>query len=110
MIQLAWRMLYHQLNATASTDGGLSDNRIAVLSGRRKSAALEPRPRRVAPSGWKCPNSRNSTQGAIVMKTGEFSNAGFGKNYFAAATSLTRIRRMTHKYIEGQVRFSYDNQ
>jgi hypothetical protein len=23
---------------------------------------------------------------------------------------LTRIRRMTHKYVEGQVRFSYDNQ
>ncbi|HWX14783.1 MAG TPA: hypothetical protein VNY06_08075, partial [Methylocella sp.] len=22
----------------------------------------------------------------------------------------TRIRRMTHKYVEGQVRFSYDNQ
>jgi hypothetical protein len=38
MIQLAWRMLYHQLNATASTDGGLSDNRIAVLSGRRNTA------------------------------------------------------------------------
>jgi hypothetical protein len=24
--------------------------------------------------------------------------------------SLTRIRRMTHKYVAGQVRFSYDNQ
>jgi hypothetical protein len=23
---------------------------------------------------------------------------------------LARIRRMTHKYVEGQVRFSYDNQ
>jgi hypothetical protein len=23
---------------------------------------------------------------------------------------ITRIRRMTHKYVEGQVRFSYDNQ
>ena len=23
---------------------------------------------------------------------------------------LTRIRRMTHKYVEGQVQFSYDNQ
>src|SRR4029077_5762170 len=33
--------------------------------------------------------SKQPNQGAIIMKTGEFSNAGFGKNYFAAATSLT---------------------